>query len=96
MLQGAAVLQCAVVCYSALRCVAVFCSVLQRVFVWVLACSRELSSCIAVCCSVLQGVAVYCSVLQCVFIWVLACSRVLSSCIWMSHFARMKDSYVNI
>jgi len=42
-------------------CVAVYCSVLQRVAV----CCSVLQ-CVAVCCSVLQCVAVCCSMLQCV------------------------------
>ena len=46
-------------CRSVLQCVAVCCSVLQRVDILK-------SQCIAVCCSVLQCVAVCYSVLQCV------------------------------
>jgi len=51
-------------------CVAVCCSVLQRVAV----CCSVLQ-CVAVCCSVLQCVAVCCSVLQCVAV----CCRVTQS-----------------
>jgi len=61
-----------------LQCVAVYCSVLQRIAVCcsVLQCAAVYCSvlqCIAVCCSVLQCVAVWCSVLQCV----VACCSVL-------------------
>jgi len=66
-----------------LQCVAVCCSVLQRV-------ERVLHSLIlwmcidlyAVCCSVLQCVAVCCSVLQCVA----ACCKVLSVCCILSYY----------
>jgi len=49
---------------SALYCVAVCCSVLQCVAVW-LQCAAVCCSVFAVCCSVLQCAAVCCSVLQC-------------------------------
>ena len=46
------------------QCVAVCCSVLQRV---VVCCS--VLQCVAVCCSVLQRVVVCCSVLQCIAVF---------------------------
>jgi len=50
---------------GALRCVAVYCSVLYlytNPHCWF---QSHQSQCVAVCCSVLQCIAVYCSVLQC-------------------------------
>jgi len=79
------------VCRSALQCVAVFYSVLQRAAMW---CNFVVMSrrgahnelqvcckCVAVCCSVLQCVAVCCSVLQCVAVCrsVLQCVAVCCS-----------------
>ena len=55
-------------------CVAVFCSVLQRV-----AACRSVFQCIVVCCYVLQCVAVRCSVLQCIAL----CCRVLEVLHWL-------------
>jgi len=71
--------------YEVLQCVAVCCSVLQRVAV-----CRSVPWCVAVCCSVLQCVAVYCSVSQCVaeccseLHFVIVCGSVLQ-CVAVCH-----------